>query len=146
MISQEDKFIEVLTAYFKRITTELRKFTFQGKEIGLDIFIIDFLGKNPKSSMKNLSVFLDVIPSTATKRIDRLVDFGFVERKNSDEDRRIVELYLSPDGNELYKYFLQKRLAVMGEIKKHFKEEELNSYIIIIERLINLGVKFSFSD
>ena len=128
------------------VTTELRNLKYQGDEIGLDIFIIDFLGSNQQVSMKELGKYLEVIPSTTTKRADRLVRLGYIERTISNKDRRIVELHLTNKGRLLYDHFRQKRLIALKEIKRHFTEEELNSYINIIERRINLTKQFSFSD
>ncbi|MFW9904813.1 MAG: MarR family winged helix-turn-helix transcriptional regulator [Candidatus Thorarchaeota archaeon] len=134
----ETRFLEVITAYYRLITTNLRNYSFEGKEIGIDIFIIDFLGKNPGASMTKLASFLDIIPSTATKRIDHLVDFGFVIRSSSKKDRRVVKIKLTKSGERLYENFLQNCLFTLDKIMEHFKEEELTSFLSIIERLMKL--------
>ena len=55
---------------------------------------------------------LEVSPSTATRMCDRLVRKELVERVHSDNDRREVELRLSPDGR-----------ALVGEVTSHRRRD-----------------------
>ncbi|MFX1507840.1 MAG: MarR family transcriptional regulator [Promethearchaeota archaeon] len=135
----EKRFLKVVTTYYKTITTYLRNYRYDDIDIGFDVFIIDFLGNNPSSTMTEIANFLKVKSlGTATKRIDRLVDFGYVSRTNPEKDRRQVQINLTESGKGLYQYFLQNRLSTMKIIMKNFKEEELNTFLSIIERLLKL--------
>ena len=139
MVELEKRFLEVHTAYIRRISLFLRNYSYDDKEIGLDIFIIDYLGEIKSCTMKEITTFLKVkFPSTATKRIDRLVDFGFVDRTNSDKDRRKVEIRLTENGKQLYDDFLRARLKAMSIIMENFEKDKLHTYLSIIERLVEL--------
>ncbi len=141
----EEKFLKVVTAYHKRVITDLRNYCFEGKEIGVDIFIIDFIGAKTICTMSEITNFLKLeFASTATKRIDRLVDFGFVSRNNSEKDRRVVEVRLTESGKRLFNNFLQNRLFVMRVAMEHFEEAELNTFMSFIERLLVIGENMEF--
>ncbi|MFX0088022.1 MAG: MarR family winged helix-turn-helix transcriptional regulator [Candidatus Hodarchaeota archaeon] len=140
----EKRFLELVTSYYKTVITFLRNYTFKGKEVGLDIFIIDFLENNSSCTMSMITEFLGVkSPGTATKRIDRLVDFGFVIRYSSEEDRRLVQLQLTDSGKALYKNFLNNRITAMNILMGEFNEEELDTFLSIIERLLKLNKDMS---
>lgn len=53
-------------------------------------------------TMGELSKALDVPLSTATRIVDGLVESGFAERVNDPDDRRIVRVTLTANGQELY--------------------------------------------
>ena len=75
-----------------------------------------------------------------TPMIDKLVDHGFVERKNDEVDRRVVKITLSPSG----KKFLEKQKMKMTDMLKNkiqsLSDEDLNSLyktFLEIKRIIN---------
>ncbi|MFX0016821.1 MAG: hypothetical protein ACFFBQ_19630 [Promethearchaeota archaeon] len=62
--------------------------------------------------MTEITKFFNLkFPSTATERIARLVEFGFVNCHNSKKDRRKVEVTLSESGKRLYEHFLKVDLS-----------------------------------
>ena len=75
-----------------------------------------------------------------TPMIDKLVDHGFVERKNDEVGRRVVKITLSPSG----KKFLEKQKMKMTDMLKNkiqsLSDEDLNSLyktFLEIKRIIN---------
>ena len=70
MESKTTRYIEILNRFIGKITPGVENFTYDGKEIGTGIFLINFIGKKEECYMKDIVSFLNVIPSTATRRID----------------------------------------------------------------------------
>ena len=56
--------------------------------------------KSPRT-MGDLAESLNVPLSTATHTVSRLVEKGLAERRRSEEDRRVVEIDLSPEGRAM---------------------------------------------
>jgi DNA-binding MarR family transcriptional regulator len=62
-------------------------------------------------TMTDLSETLGVPLSTATRMVERLIDKGLAIRSRIEDDRRIVRVDLSGEGNRLHQIFLEHRRA-----------------------------------
>ena len=67
-----------------------------------DIRALINIGRLRRERMSNLAKNLGLTVGTLTSTVDRLVKKGYVLRYRSEEDRRIVEVCLSPKGEELF--------------------------------------------
>ncbi len=142
MNSEEKEYMEIFTSFIERFTQGIEAFQYQGKHIGTGIFLLNFIGKHPNCSMSDVKEFLKLIPSAATRRIEKLVNLGFVDRNNDEDDRRLVKLILTEEGRGLYQKFLQNRLFGMQMMKKEFSQEDLAIFFKVLERSIELKSKF----
>jgi len=133
MDTEEEQFIEVFTSFIERFTQGLEAIQYKGKNIGTKIFLLNFIGKHPQCSMSDVKKFLSIIPSAATRRIDKLVNFGLVKRIQDKEDRRLVRLDLTNEGIDLYKKFFQRRLSGLEIMKHKLKQEELATFFKVLK-------------
>lgn len=62
-------------------------------------------------TMTDLSEMLGVPLSTATRIVERLIDKGLAIRSRIEDDRRVVRVDLSAEGNRLHQIFLEQRRA-----------------------------------
>jgi DNA-binding MarR family transcriptional regulator len=92
--------------------------------------------------MKDIINYLKVIPSTATRRIDKLVGNGLVKRNLSKDDGRLIKLTLTSEGKELFMNFMQNRLMSFDLIKQEFNEEELHFFFNVLDRMIRRSEEF----
>jgi DNA-binding MarR family transcriptional regulator len=60
--------------------------------------------------MSQLAEELRVAPGTATILVDRLVESGWLVRTPSEDDRRTIQLELSPDANQKFEKIMTQRL------------------------------------
>ncbi len=63
--------------------------------------VLVFLGRHPGSSLTVIAEHLGVTGATASIMVERLVQAGLVTRKAHPEERRRVEVFLTPAGEEL---------------------------------------------
>lgn len=72
--------------------------------------------------------------SASTVLIDKLIKMSFVERKRSDKDRRLVEVFITDKGREFLDKIIQKRHKLIGDIldKMNKQERETISNALII--------------
>ncbi|MFX1274680.1 MAG: MarR family winged helix-turn-helix transcriptional regulator [Promethearchaeota archaeon] len=141
MSGEEEQFIEIFTTFVERFTQGMEAFEYNGKQIGTGIFLLNYIGKHPNCSMSEIVEFLKLIPSAATRRIDKLVNFGLVNRTNDEKDRRIVNLNLSEEGFELYKNFFKRRLFAMEMMKKVVDPNDLKTFFKILKMGLELDSK-----
>ncbi len=53
--------------------------------------------------MKYYGETLYISKPNLTKMINRLIECGFVERKNDEEDRRIIKIFMTDKGQAIWK-------------------------------------------
>ncbi len=142
MNPEENQFIEIFTTFIERFTQGMESFQYKGNHIGTKLFLLNFIGKHPYCSMSEVKEFLKLIPSAATRRIDKLVQIGLVERINDIQDRRLVKLRLTEEGKELYQKFLRTRLFGMEMMKREFSKEDLAIFFKILKRSVEMKSEF----
>lgn len=59
---------------------------------------LGFISRRPGSSLGDLADHIGLSPAAASRLVDGLVMRGYVERRSSATDRRLVELTVSPSG------------------------------------------------
>lgn len=87
-------------------------------------------------SMNELSQTMGLANSTMTRMVDHLVAKGLVYRQQDYEDRRVVRVALTPQGQELRHTLEEARQAMMGEVLSDIQEEYWPG---IIQTLVKLN-------
>ena len=100
-----------------------------------DIRAILNIGRLRRERMSNLAKHLHLTVGTLTSTIDRLVKKGYVLRYRSEEDRRIVEVSLSPKGEDLFTEIRSQRLLGAETFFSHLNDEEINTLQNIFSKL-----------
>jgi DNA-binding MarR family transcriptional regulator len=80
----------------------------------MQFYVMFTLKEKGHLAMTQLSNELLTSKQQMTPVIDKLIEFGFVERKHDEIDRRIVKITLSPSG----KLFLEKQKIEMFDMLK----------------------------
>jgi len=74
------------------------------------------------------------VPSTSAM-VDRMVDTGLVERARSEEDRRIVSVWLSPAGQTALNAAMLGRRGMLERVLGQLNPKELNDTVRVLKRL-----------
>ena len=61
-------------------------------------YLIEFLARESFASMSQLSRMMHLAPTTMTSIVDRLVKYGYLQRRRAKQDRRKVLVTLSDKG------------------------------------------------
>lgn len=83
--------------------------------------------------MSELSDNLGVTLPTTTSMINRLIQFGFIERKRDNEDRRVVKVKLTTKGRSILKKLMQERRNGLEKLLQALNNEELKKFLEAIE-------------
>jgi MarR family transcriptional regulator, organic hydroperoxide resistance regulator len=74
------------------------------------------------------------VPSTSAM-VDRMVDAGLVERARSEEDRRIVSVWLAPAGQTALNAAIVGRRGMLERVLGQLHPKELNDTLRVLKRL-----------
>ena len=84
---------------------------------------------NGPLTMSRLAELLDVSVASATGIVDRMEKKGVIERKRSDEDRRVVEVHVSDQGEQVFIAMQAERQAQMARMLSGVSDQDLNALL-----------------
>ncbi|BCL38222.1 MarR family winged helix-turn-helix transcriptional regulator [Nostoc sp. MS1] len=126
--------IELLQSLFVSVSKLTRAFKVAGTRtshaddltgLGIsDTEALIFIGSQENCINSDIATYLGVAPTTATSIIDRLVRKGLVERKRTEDNRRVVRLVLTPNGSTMRQVFIEKHLTDCRRMLEMLTDEE----------------------
>jgi len=100
--------------------------------------VLGILSKEKTMKITELSSKLSLSNSTMSGIIDRLEKQGMVERKRSEEDRRVVHVTISPDFKDLHQNFHKRLERNIGNVLNKGTPEELDKIFVGLDALKKL--------
>jgi len=88
-------------------------------------------------TMGELSTDLNIPFSTATRLMDWLVQSNFLVRFSDPDDRRIVRIKMTEQGNQFYKTFLELSMTRVEKLLSDFSEDEKSQLFYLMGKLMN---------
>nr|WP_283163346.1 MarR family transcriptional regulator [Sporolactobacillus mangiferae] len=98
---------------------------------------LSYLYKHHQETSSKIAKKFEVSPSYATTVIDKLIRCGYVARKRSETDRRIVLLTVTSEGAALYQKLNVVRKNYLHKVFQEFDDEELAQLSELIAKLIH---------
>ncbi|KON67676.1 hypothetical protein AKG34_01585 [Peribacillus butanolivorans] len=98
-------------------------------------FILLILKREGSIKSTQLADFLTVKPSAITVFVDKLVEMDYVKRQPSEKDRRVINLELKKDGEEILGKVLAEHNQLMGKNFNTFSEDEMQDLLMKLDRL-----------
>ncbi len=120
-----------------------------GKQFGENQFMIFYRlafalsGKAAPLTMSELGDALALPMSTATRLVDWLVESGYAERRTDPQDRRVVRVALTKNGQELYETLNRFIAQHLAELLRRFTAKERATLIALMSRVIDILQEFS---
>lgn len=102
-----------------------------------DMHIIEAIGVDEPKKSSDVANLMSITMGTLTKAIDGLTKKGYVERKRSSDDKRVVRLSLTEKGKEAYYHHEQFHAHMIEHIKSGLKEQELTVLIYSLAKLVD---------
>lgn len=93
------------------------------------------ISSRPSLTMGGLSKALSVPLSTATRIVNVLVDQGYVQRLSDTEDRRIVRISFTPQGQKLYEFIDGHITKRIRKIASYLTEREMADLIALLSKV-----------
>ena len=132
---------DVLVNIFNKIISIEEKAVITGDFVDIsvnDMHIIKAVGVDKPKNMSTIAKELSVTVGTLTIAINSLVKKGYVIKKRSEKDRRVVYIHLSEKGIKAYEYHNKFHNDMIESIIKEFegKDEELEILIKLLSKLV----------
>lgn len=105
-ISTETEAIEVLRKFRQVFNAVKNHFQQVEKKVGIggaQVWALSLLHEQPGIGVNDLSNRMDIHQSTASNLVKTLVSSELIEVRKSTNDKRIVELFISPAGKRILK-------------------------------------------
>lgn len=133
---------EKFNEFLVKISYGIEGFKYNGKTIGSSVLLINFIQTKPHCSMSDIKDFLKVTPSTATRRVDKLVDLGLAERTIGKSDHRSILISLSDEGKELFSFYQNKRFQGLKELSQKFDKDQIKTFLTVLDFFIKASDEF----
>jgi DNA-binding MarR family transcriptional regulator len=104
-------------------------------------YILRYIYKAGECTSSELADAFDVNKSAITAIINRMVDRKLIERTRDVDDRRVVYLTLTDDGNKLFEKTEEKISRLVKSIITKFEEKEIQDFLETYEKLAAILMK-----
>jgi len=84
---------------------------------------------NGPLTMSRLADMLDVSVASATGIVDRMEKKGVIERRRNDDDRRVVEVHVTDQGQQVFKEMQAERQAHMTNMLSYVGDKDLKALL-----------------
>lgn len=116
----------IITEEFKDITNN-------------DMHVIEAIGVEEPKNMSTVAKALSVTVGTLTIAMNSLVKKGYVNRRRSEEDRRVVLVSLSAKGKNAYEHHKKFHQEMVQAVLDGLNEEQTD---VLVNALTNLAAFF----
>ncbi|QCT03330.1 MarR family transcriptional regulator [Paenibacillus algicola] len=132
-----ERYIEADLAVSRRIIADTRD------KMGIDLTREQFqtlrmIRSHEQCTSKLLSELLCVGKSSISSNVNRMEERGWIERHRDDEDRRVVYLSLTAEGENVLQSSEQLLQSVVASYMTHFEPQEVEQFITLFEKLAKL--------
>jgi DNA-binding MarR family transcriptional regulator len=100
-----------------------------------EIHTIEAVGMYGSRTMSEVAAQLEITTGTLTTAVDKLIKKGYMERKRSESDRRIVNVNLSRRGKLAYRIHEKFHKDMVKQVITGFTEQEEIALISGLEKL-----------
>lgn len=102
-----------------------------------DFHIIEAIGLMEPKSMTTVAKLMKVTTGTLTKAMDGLTEKGYVIRERSNQDKRVVWVYLTEKGKAAYAHHEEFHRRMIANVKEQLTEQETPILIYTLAKLID---------
>ena len=94
-----------------------------------ELIVIVYVGQNQNVKMSDIADNIEAPMSTLTSIVDKLVKKKYLSRDHSGEDRRVINVALTPNGEDVYKILLTQKMLTAEKALSQFNEKEQEMFI-----------------
>lgn len=141
-LSEFSEKVSMLMPVIAREFVKLQSAEYLKTKITMPQFIVlEILHHRGESKMTDLAGALDVTTAAMTGIVDRLVRDKYVSRGEDAEDRRIVNIILTPKGQKTVKTMTEARKRITMKLFGNISNQEREQYLNILTRVHDELVK-----
>ena len=103
---------------------------------GAQYVILVTLAEGPVDSTSGLCKGVSYDPGAMTRMIDRLERKGLVRRIRCPDDRRKINLELTPEGKAVYPRLIESVVTVLNRYLRGFSRNEIEQFETFLKRML----------
>lgn len=136
-----DRLNEIMPVIFKEFTKRLTKELHKTKITLPQLFILEFLEREGESRMTELAHFMNVTTAAMTGIVDRLVRDNYAERIYDQNDRRIIKVKLTNEGNSVVRKICERKQQMIVKVFGRISEAEREQYLGILRQIKDILIE-----
>lgn len=135
-MDQMEEFTRLLIEFYERFSSWEHGVV---KETGVTLpqmHTLEVLGSSGDLRMKELAGRMGVTTGSLTVLVDRLVRAGLVQRKPQEQDRRSIQVGLTPEGERHFREHHELHAQLSQELGGALTPEELPLFVDMLRRIV----------
>ena len=130
-----DKINNIVPVMIKEFSRRQVSEIYKGKIILPQFLILGFLHNKGNSKMCAIAKFMSVTTAAMTGMVDRLERLGYVKRELEPADRRIINVGLTPKGQELVNKINLRRRDMIVDVFGKVSEQDRMDYLRVLTKV-----------
>jgi len=98
---------------------------------------IDTIDRLGHPTLGEIARTLKLSKPSVTAIVDKLSDKGYIEKCQSDEDRRSFHVHLSAKGKKLVKMHNETHQRIAGLFRSHLDEKDLKALVVLLNKVVS---------
>lgn len=136
MQADAERLADIFTVLQRKFLFNLSKELSRGNVSFPQYFLLGFLGQQSCLTMSEIAQKMEHTTAAATGLIDRLENLGYVKRSHATEDRRKVQVCITPAGAELVARVRNDMVKNLIKMMHCLDPQEQKAWVQIYEKII----------
>ncbi len=98
---------------------------------------IDVIGRLENPNLGEIAAALKVSKPSVTAIVDKLTERGFIDKYQSDEDRRSFHVHLSAKGKKLVRMHNETHQRIADLFSRNLNEKDLKTLIALLNKVVS---------
>lgn len=107
----------------------------RGKVSFPQYFLLGFLAQQKRLTMSEIAAKMGHTTAAATGLVDRLEKLGYVRRMHASDDRRKIEVQITPPGQSLVEQIREDMVTSLGEMMTLLSPSEQRAWVQVYEKI-----------
>jgi MarR family 2-MHQ and catechol resistance regulon transcriptional repressor len=100
-----------------------------------EVRVIERLGDSGPQMMRELAEYLPLAVNSVTSLVDNLEKRSIVRRNRSENDRRVVHVELTPNGQQMYGAAVEEKLSLVKMMLGALNREEQERFMELFRKI-----------
>jgi len=133
------KEVSVIIHQFRKADSESAASPLCGTLNVAEVHVIEYLGDTGPHMMRELAEYLIVPVNSMNNMIDNLEKKGFAKRLRDDDDRRIVRVELTAEGQAAYREIVNEELRLCAQMLGTLTADEQDIFMVLMRKIARGG-------
>lgn len=135
-----EKLADIFTVLQRCFLLNLSKELARGKVSFPQYFLLGFLALQKHFTMSEIAAKMGHTTAAATGLVDRLERLGYVRRAHASEDRRKIDVHITPAGLSLVAQIREDMVTNLGQMMQLLSPAEQRAWVQVYEKIYDACV------